>query len=134
MAHRAQMAFARAISASPAPGAPTGKNSSGSADWQAASSHQLPIPALVVIAAPSCPDAASCPLRCRLHAFGPGKLQNRTVMERTMLADAAPEGAVPPGGRSAIVLGGGGVLGATQVGMLRALLESGFRPDMVIGT
>jgi NTE family protein len=51
-----------------------------------------------------------------------------------MLADAAPAGAAPSGGRSAIVLGGGGVFGATQVGMLRALLESGFRPDMVIGT
>lgn len=51
-----------------------------------------------------------------------------------MLADAAPAGATPHGGRSAIVLGGGGVLGATQVGMLRALLESGFRPDMVVGT
>jgi NTE family protein len=34
----------------------------------------------------------------------------------------------------AIVLGGGGVLGATQVGMLRALLESGVRPGMVVGT
>jgi len=55
-------------------------------------------------------------------------------MERTMLADAAPAGAALPSGRSAIVLGGGGVFGATQVGMLRALLESGFRPDMVIGT
>ena len=51
-----------------------------------------------------------------------------------MLADAAPAGAAPPGGRSAIVLGGGGVFGATQVGMLRALLETGFVPDMVIGT
>jgi NTE family protein len=51
-----------------------------------------------------------------------------------MLADAAPAGAVPQGGRTAIVLGGGGVFGATQVGMLRALLESDFRPDMVIGT
>jgi NTE family protein len=50
-------------------------------------------------------------------------------MERTMLADAASLG-----GRSAIVLGGGGVFGATQVGMLRALLESGFQPDLVIGT
>ncbi len=50
-------------------------------------------------------------------------------MERTMLADAASLG-----GRSAIVLGGGGVFGATQVGMLRALLESGFEPDLVIGT
>jgi NTE family protein len=34
----------------------------------------------------------------------------------------------------AIVLGGGGVLGATQVGMLRALLESGIRPRLVVGT
>jgi NTE family protein len=34
----------------------------------------------------------------------------------------------------AVVLGGGGVLGATQVGMLRALLESGFRPGLVVGT
>jgi NTE family protein len=55
-------------------------------------------------------------------------------MERILLADAAPAGAAPPGGLSAIVLGGGGVFGATQVGMLRALLESGFAPDMVIGT
>jgi NTE family protein len=50
-------------------------------------------------------------------------------MERIMQADGAS-----PGGRSAIVLGGGGVFGATQVGMLRALLESGFQPDLVIGT
>jgi len=35
---------------------------------------------------------------------------------------------------SAIVLGGGGVFGATQVGMLRALLESGVRPGLVVGT
>jgi len=42
--------------------------------------------------------------------------------------------AVPPAGRSALVLGGGGVLGATQVGMYRALLESGFKPDLVVGT
>lgn len=32
------------------------------------------------------------------------------------------------------VLGGGGVLGAGEVGMLRALLESGVRPDLVLGT
>ncbi|MBO0836651.1 MAG: patatin-like phospholipase family protein [Actinobacteria bacterium] len=36
-------------------------------------------------------------------------------------------------GPPAIVLGGGGVLGATQVGMLRALLESGVRPGLVVG-
>ncbi|MGH3845516.1 MAG: patatin-like phospholipase family protein [Pseudonocardiaceae bacterium] len=37
-------------------------------------------------------------------------------------------------GGTAIVLGGGGVLGAVQVGMLRALLEAGVRPDLVVGT
>jgi NTE family protein len=34
----------------------------------------------------------------------------------------------------AFVLGGGGILGATQVGMLRALIEAGVRPDVVVGT
>jgi NTE family protein len=38
------------------------------------------------------------------------------------------------GRRVAFVLGGGGVFGATQVGMLRALLEAGVRPDFVVGT
>ncbi len=37
-------------------------------------------------------------------------------------------------GTTAVVLGGGGVLGAVQVGMLRALLEAGVRPDLVLGT
>lgn len=36
--------------------------------------------------------------------------------------------------RVAFVLGGGGVLGAVQVGMLRAVLERGIRPDLVVGT
>ena len=36
--------------------------------------------------------------------------------------------------RARIVLGGGGMLGATQVGMLRALLESGFAPGLIVGT
>jgi NTE family protein len=35
---------------------------------------------------------------------------------------------------TAFVLGGGGLLGANEVGMLRALLESGIRPDLVVGT
>ncbi len=35
---------------------------------------------------------------------------------------------------TAVVLGGGGVLGAVQVGMLRALIEAGIRPDLVLGT
>jgi NTE family protein len=34
----------------------------------------------------------------------------------------------------AFVLGGGGVLGAVQVGMLRALLGADIRPDLVVGT
>jgi hypothetical protein len=34
----------------------------------------------------------------------------------------------------AFVLGGGGVLGAHEVGMLRALGEAGIRPDLVVGT
>jgi NTE family protein len=34
----------------------------------------------------------------------------------------------------AFVLGGGGVLGAAEVGMARALLESGVRPDLVCGS
>ncbi|MFC1409560.1 patatin-like phospholipase family protein [Streptacidiphilus sp. N1-12] len=34
----------------------------------------------------------------------------------------------------AFVLGGGGALGACEVGMLQALLEAGVRPDLVVGT
>jgi NTE family protein len=38
----------------------------------------------------------------------------------------------PP--RVAYVLGGGGVHGAVQVGMLQALHEAGIRPDLIVGT
>ncbi|HYO20436.1 MAG TPA: patatin-like phospholipase family protein, partial [Dermatophilaceae bacterium] len=34
----------------------------------------------------------------------------------------------------AFVLGGGGSLGAVQVGMLQALAERGVSPDLVVGT
>lgn len=37
-------------------------------------------------------------------------------------------------GPVAFVLGGGGVLGAVEVGMLRALFRVGIRPDLVLGT
>lgn len=37
-------------------------------------------------------------------------------------------------GPIAFVLGGGGILGAVEVGMLRALTERGIRPDLVVGT
>jgi NTE family protein len=36
--------------------------------------------------------------------------------------------------KTAFVLGGGGLLGAFEVGMLRALSEAGVRPDLVVGT
>ena len=38
------------------------------------------------------------------------------------------------GGDTAFVLGGGGLLGAVEVGMLRALFEADVRPDLVLGT
>src|SRR5919199_3654553 len=42
---------------------------------------------------------------------------------------------VPAGqGGTAFVLGGGGVLGAAEVGMLQALLERDVRPDLIVGT
>jgi len=36
--------------------------------------------------------------------------------------------------KTAFVLGGGGLLGAVEVGMLRALFEAGIRPDLILGT
>jgi NTE family protein len=38
------------------------------------------------------------------------------------------------GPETAFVLGGGGLVGACEVGMLRALSEAGIRPDLVVGT
>ena len=35
---------------------------------------------------------------------------------------------------TAFVLGGGGILGAHEVGMLAALEDAGIRPDLVLGT
>jgi NTE family protein len=37
-------------------------------------------------------------------------------------------------GRTAFVFGGGGVLGACEVGMVSALLDNGVVPDLVVGT
>jgi NTE family protein len=50
------------------------------------------------------------------------------MMSRTMSEEAAPRT------RVAFVLGGGGLGGAYEVGMVRALLEHGLRPDVVVGT
>lgn len=38
-----------------------------------------------------------------------------------------------PGPKTAFVLGGGGMLGASEVGMLQALVEAGIQPDLVLG-
>lgn len=38
------------------------------------------------------------------------------------------------GGSTAFVLGGGGALGAHEVGMLRALADAGIIPDLILGT
>jgi len=43
-------------------------------------------------------------------------------------------GGVTTSGSTAVVLGGGGMLGAVQVGMVRALEQAGIRPDVVLGT
>src|SRR5687768_13779678 len=40
-------------------------------------------------------------------------------------------GATTP--KTAFVLGGGGNLGAIQVGMLQAVMERGIKPDVVVG-
>jgi len=47
---------------------------------------------------------------------------------------ARSKGAGVPPVRTAWVLGGGGLHGAVEVGMLRALVERGLRPDLVLGT
>ena len=47
---------------------------------------------------------------------------------------ASPEPSEAPPAEVAFVLGGGGVLGAHEVGMLQALLASGIQPDIVVGT
>jgi NTE family protein len=48
------------------------------------------------------------------------------------LGGADPSGTAPR--RTAFVLGGGGLLGASQVGMLRALAKRGIRPELIVGT
>jgi NTE family protein len=46
---------------------------------------------------------------------------------------ASPHAPAGRGG-TAFVLGGGGVLGAAEVGMLQALFERGVRPDLIVGS
>lgn len=52
----------------------------------------------------------------------------------TSAAADPPQPSEHSGGKVAFVLGGGGVLGAAEVGMLQALDEAGIQPDLVLGT
>jgi NTE family protein len=49
-------------------------------------------------------------------------------------APAASPARPSPPYRTAFVLGGGGQLGACEVGMLRSLFEAGITPDLILGT
>src|SRR3954464_8657058 len=63
------------------------------------------------------------------------------MVERCVRADDRDEGSIEmsvrllrrPAPITAFVLGGGGNLGAVQVGMLRALVEHGIGADLVVG-
>ena len=52
---------------------------------------------------------------------------------RSLLHRRPPPPPTPAGFREAVVLSGGGSLGAAQVGALHALLEGGVRPDLLVG-
>src|SRR3954452_21427354 len=74
--------------------------------------------------------ARSCPrVRCIhdcLHGCGHGRWRR--------LARNGPALCHDPRVTIGLVLGGGGVRGAVQVGMLRALFEAGIVPDTIVGT
>jgi NTE family protein len=54
-------------------------------------------------------------------------------MEGGEVTISALRDGIPPQPRTAFVLGGGGPLGAVQVGMLQAVLARGLQPDMLLG-
>ena len=60
------------------------------------------------------------------------KVQERTIGTKNELGMAI-RNLFTQRPKTAFVLGGGGNLGAIQVGQLRALLERGIRPDVVVG-
>jgi NTE family protein len=69
---------------------------------------------------------------------GPGEalysLDLRQPVHKPAAIESSPLPVAGEGSTTAFVLGGGGSLGAVQVGMLRALFELGIRPDFVVGT
>src|ERR1039457_4253946 len=58
----------------------------------------------------------------------------RGATRRGLMARERPWRGGPPGPVTAFVLSGGGNQAVAQVGMLRALLERGITPDVVVGT
>ncbi len=76
-----------------------------------------------------------------LHPFDSGHGHNGEVARRvssrpyrTVLRFRPRRRVLEPAGKVAVVLSGGGNRGVVQVGMLRALVEAGVRPDVVVGT
>lgn len=65
-----------------------------------------------------------------MYAVG-GRLKKLADLDSVPLASLARRFAKRP--KVAFVLSGGGPLGAVQVGMLRALVEHGIKPDLILG-
>jgi NTE family protein len=57
-----------------------------------------------------------------------------SIAAEIMKRHVAVDGGMSRTNRTAFVLSGGCSLGAAQVGMLQALMESGIRPDLLVGT
>src|SRR5215211_2262452 len=72
----------------------------------------------------------------RSHRRGHAEISGRRAGRVLRWHDAVMASPRVPAGRggTAFVLGGGGVLGAAEVGMLQALFEYDVRPDLIVGT
>src|SRR4051812_23387030 len=69
-----------------------------------------------------------------MSAGFPATLTGHVDLGRYSLRGGDGRSLNPVSGRTAFVLGGGGMLGAHEVGMLAALADAGIRPDLVLGT
>src|ERR1700710_1858203 len=85
---------------------------------------------------PLAAEPRSSPTAASLGRFltSRGRAHTRSAARRASIADMTDEPATAGDAPVAFVLGGGGVLGAAEVGMARALTEAGIRPDLVLGT
>jgi NTE family protein len=82
-------------------------------------------------------DPTRCSLSVQTRRAAPrhGAFPHGQMSPMSNLTDApwpAPREAAG-GARTAFVLGGGGALGAHEVGMLQALFSAGVKPDLVVG-